>query len=103
MEECVRCKEVDEDRRTLWMSCFYAMDELNVPFEKEIINDPRMQAFTLRVCKDCRSSWMKAIQDWFNGVQPIPPSCGSGIFIREYGSVKEVTREEFDKLRCSNE
>ena len=32
MEECVRCKEVDEDRRTLWMRCFYEMNELEVPF-----------------------------------------------------------------------
>lgn len=33
-EKCVKCGEVGEDRRTLWHSCFYAMDELGLPFEQ---------------------------------------------------------------------
>lgn len=33
-EKCQKCGEVGEDRRTLWMSCFYAMEELGVPFEQ---------------------------------------------------------------------
>lgn len=33
-EECQRCGAVGEDRRTLWMSCFYAMEELDMPFEQ---------------------------------------------------------------------
>lgn len=32
-EMCQRCGEVDTDRRTLWMACFYAMNEMDgVPF-----------------------------------------------------------------------
>jgi hypothetical protein len=34
-ERYVRCGEEGEDRRTLRMACFYAMDELNVPFVSE--------------------------------------------------------------------
>lgn len=34
-ETCVRCGEIGEDRRTLWMACFYAMRELNVPFAEK--------------------------------------------------------------------
>lgn len=34
-ERCARCGEVDTDRRTLWMSCLYKMDELDVPFETQ--------------------------------------------------------------------
>lgn len=33
-ELCVRCGEHGEDRRTLLMSCFYAMEELGVPFKE---------------------------------------------------------------------
>ncbi len=33
-EKCARCGCVGEDRRTLWMACFYAMHELKVPFEE---------------------------------------------------------------------
>lgn len=33
-EKCARCGEEGYDRRTLWMACFYAMQELGVPFEE---------------------------------------------------------------------
>jgi hypothetical protein len=33
-EICIRCGDVGEDRRTLFMSCFYAMEELGVPFNE---------------------------------------------------------------------
>ena len=36
-DKCMRCGEVGEDRRTLWMSCFYAMEELGIPFETEVL------------------------------------------------------------------
>jgi len=42
-EKCARCGEMGEDRRTLWMACFYAMEELGLPFERDILfdGDPR--------------------------------------------------------------
>lgn len=90
-EECQRCKEIDEDRRTLKMSCFYDMSELDVPF----VLDEDTSVYTLRVCKDCRADWMKAIEYWFHDIEPKIKSCGSGIFIREFGSNIEITEEEF--------
>jgi rRNA maturation protein Nop10 len=33
-EKCQRCGEHGEDRRTLWMSCLYSMEELGIPFEQ---------------------------------------------------------------------
>lgn len=36
-EKCQRCGEEGEDRRTLWMACFYAMEEFKIPFEKEVL------------------------------------------------------------------
>lgn len=32
MDICIRCKKDGEDRRTLWMACWYAMKETGVPF-----------------------------------------------------------------------
>ena len=36
-EKCARCGEIGEDRRTLWMACFYAMEELGIPFEDRVL------------------------------------------------------------------
>lgn len=60
MEKCQRCDREGPDRRTLRMSCFYQMNELRVPFERD------EKDFTLRVCKNCRATWMQAIENWFN-------------------------------------
>ncbi len=98
MEQCQRCKEVDEDRRSLWMACFYEMDELHLPFDKKKMKDADetlYQFYTLRVCKNCRSDWMKSIQCWFHDVEPQTKSCGSGIFVREFGANVEITEEEW--------
>jgi hypothetical protein len=75
------------------MACFYDMDELEIPF-KEAKCDGR-KFFTLRVCKDCRADWMRTIQYWWNTITPKTESCGSGIFVRDFGSNKEITLEEY--------
>ena len=36
-EKCDRCGEDGEDRRTLWMACFYEMNELGLPFQEEVL------------------------------------------------------------------
>lgn len=36
-ELCQRCGEKGEDRRTLWMACFYEMSELGIPFTREAL------------------------------------------------------------------
>ena len=100
MEECQRCKEVEYDRRTLWMECMYKMDELKLPFTHQFLtdkNESNIRFHTLRVCKDCRSDWMKAIEYWFHDIEPKRKSCGSGIFVREYGATVEITEEEWNK------
>jgi hypothetical protein len=124
MEKCVRCGEVEEDRRTLWMACFYEMNELGIPFieykikgilqdkigeeESKVLKGVMLDIFseegtefdrpfyTLRVCKDCRADWMQAIKDWFNYMPDYKerPSTGTGVFIRELGICKELTEEE---------
>jgi len=51
--------------------------------------------YTMLVCKKCRADWMHAIKDWFENSVPNPPSCGSGIFVRENGACKEITEQEW--------
>jgi hypothetical protein len=36
METCQRCLAVHEDMRTLRMNCFYDMNEMGLPFEKQM-------------------------------------------------------------------
>lgn len=60
---CQRCGENGNDRRTLYMNCFYDMDELGLPFGRHLYGTRNF--FTLVVCKDCRAEWLQSIQDWF--------------------------------------
>jgi len=91
-ETCQRCGETGEDRRTLWMACFYSMDELDMPVEQVAIvgkfaqktgacetrlgtlpiftpaddaKERQWPFYRLRVCKACRGSWLGAIEDWY--------------------------------------
>ena len=139
-EQCVRCKEWGEDRRTLHMSCLYDMAELGIPLEEYRLkgeafakngveelwfgDEAELRAmgmkphtistfspqptttvdrafYSQRVCKDCRAEWMTAIKEWFERGQPQQQveSCGSGIFIRELGTIREITREEWEARR----
>jgi hypothetical protein len=110
-ETCQRCGEKDYDRRTLYMACFYEMDELKIPFDHTIIfghvklpinkhnegppyEDIEKMFYTLLVCKDCRADWMGAIKNWFNE-KPVRNSCGSGIFVRHNGATVEITEDEW--------
>lgn len=92
-EICQRCGDEGPDLRTLWHSCFYAMEELKIPFDVDKIDGkvypkvgessldtfPGLKVsnfaeegypisrpfYSLRVCKDCRADWLQAIKDWF--------------------------------------
>lgn len=92
-EPCIRCEEVGEDRRTLFMECGYQMMKLDIPFEKELITN----SYSIRVCKNCRGDWLAAIKDWFYSI-PTAKSCGSGIFVRVNGATREVSEYEFKMM-----
>jgi len=135
-EKCQRCGEDGEDRRTIWVACFYDMTELNMPFETKILfhadikdltplkeavsadlgNGKKLNLMagtvkcsgeliphgfhTLRVCKDCRAKWMEFQKMWwsFKGTDK-PEETGTGVFVRENGSTRELTIEEVVKFR----
>ena len=120
--KCQRCGEMGHDRRTLFMDCFYQMNELRIPFSQMAItgkrndmtgqetlpkfnvkvpiwseplgDEHRWSFYTLRVCKDCRASWMHAIKNWFDN----PPACeqetGTGVYVRDCGTNRELTERE---------
>jgi hypothetical protein len=110
-EPCARCKEVDEDRRTLWMACFYEMDELGLPFEKQTMINPdahewnkKQNFYLMRVCKQSRADWMAAIKKWFHDYVPREQeSCGSGIFVMRNGVPVEVTLDEWEELQANRQ
>ena len=117
-EPCKRCGEVDDDRRTLWMACFYDMTELGLPLEQVAYKDAlyakkigtrkesmlgmkvaiyetqgdskRVERafYTMRVCKNCRADWLEAIRAWFNAKPTDPDACGSDFYTRELGATR---------------
>ena len=82
------------------MSCFYQMNELDIPFSTTDLDDRVF--YTLRVCKDCRAAWMQAIETWFDEVPDRKPP-GSGIFVRRHGTSVEVSEEEWYRLNPGRE
>jgi hypothetical protein len=106
------------------MACFYAMHELDVPFRQDAIlgrycekegetklptlgvtvpewgepqGDQRHhQFFTLRVCKRCRADWMDAIESWFKTPVCDDESCGTGIYVRDRGAIREITIDAWE-------
>lgn len=128
-ETCQRCGEKGHDRRTLWMACFYQMDEIGLPFKQvaikgeylEHVGDepsgllnvdiPKFERtdgkikqhnfYQLRVCKKCRSDWLMTIAKWFIDIVP-EEETGTGIYIRKLGNTVEISKEEYEQLRKTN-
>jgi hypothetical protein len=130
-DKCDRCGEIDEDRRTLHMSCLYKMDEMKgIPFKQYLIKgdvysykgERKVEGFnhvtapewseeptgegdqsyyTLRVCKDCRADWMESIANWFNTPPTVRKGVGTGIYVRENGTIREITLEDWEARRAA--
>ncbi|MCF1193193.1 hypothetical protein LRR18_16510 [Mangrovimonas sp. AS39] len=81
------------------MSCFYEMDELGIPLTHEIVEkeDWKQKFYTMRVCKECRASWMAMIKFWFDLRETKQQSTGSGIYVRELGATIEISEEDWYK------
>lgn len=90
-EYCQRCNLILEDLRTIKMQCGYDMNEMNIPFEQGY-----MGQYLLRVCKSCRSDWMHAINNWWLTI-PKNEIVNSGIFIRDLGALREISKEEWER------
>ena len=132
-ENCERCGQEGEDRRTIWMACLYDMNELEIPLAELAIqgvycdrtgmtNHPLLSKptatfsphegaeshlhrfYTIRVCKQCRADWLQAQKKWFHSwTRRDDESCGSGIFVRTSGVNEEITEEEWHKRNGHDE
>lgn len=104
------------------MACFYEMNELGLPFEKKSLNTSEVEPtgadveeaeqstrtfYTLRVCKDCRATWMESIQAWFRKdleeKYPTEPTGEADIPVRINGSVRFLTKEQYYSERRHHE
>lgn len=65
-KQCQRCKEWGQDRRVLYLSSFWQLTDLGLPFEVRDISDPPIRIYCLTICKDCRTEWHQALRGWFN-------------------------------------
>jgi hypothetical protein len=59
---CQVCGDVGEDRRTIYVSCFYALEEVSDKFA--ITEDNQ---YKLRVCKGCRAIFMDMLGNFVEG------------------------------------
>lgn len=128
-ERCQRCGDMGQDRRNLWMACGYAMEEMDIPFKRLSVHgqvfyptgmkdvssfmvpvwpepDPDVEShlhqyYKLRVCKDCRADWMRAIRDWFNSVPDhlVPDAPEADISVRIDGAVRMFTLEQYYQFK----
>lgn len=75
---CTRCEreEREGDLRTLSMSCFYDMSELDIPLTR----NPITKKYWIVVCKECRGDWLLAIKSWFENPSRMRCDIENGIF-----------------------
>lgn len=93
-EICARCGEEGQNRRIITMACGYDLMGTGIPFFIE--TKLGIKFCKLIVCKECRADWILSLENWWKDNKSVR-SCGSGIWIREHGALKEVTEEEFYK------
>lgn len=54
--------------------------------------------YTIRVCKSCRADWMQYLEHWWAARDVKVKPTGTGAYIRERGSVREMTQEEVEEF-----
>lgn len=111
---CMCCHAYGEDKRSLWIDCFYAVNEV-IPEAIELSThiDPQPENHTrgyyLRICKNCRARLLGMLGTWWQegvarrelekdhdgNVEETDPD--RNIAVRENGIVKMITREEWDE------
>lgn len=96
METCQRCGEYGEDRRTLRIECLYQLSELDIPWRDR--EPSRADGYRVVICKECRASFLRTLEEWWKSPES-RESTGTGVFVRDRGSNRELTQEEVDEMR----
>lgn len=92
--KCWRCHQNEKletieseiDLRTIRMSCFYRMSELDIPLN---FNG---NEYSIRVCKPCRADFMRAMEMWFNN----PTDYRNYSMMKHLSGHKETHKPRFD-------
>ena len=100
---CMLCHAYGQDKRSLFISCFYAIEE-SVPeaIDLSLCGDGlKERGYYLRLCKSCRSSLLEHLEEWANkrrDLRGVPKDhdgdleddAGGGAFVRIYGAVRKL-------------
>lgn len=64
--KCQRCGIESPDLRTLMINCLWKLEETGIPFViyGHIASDGG-KFYALRICKECRGMFIRALMDWF--------------------------------------
>lgn len=109
-DECQLCGAAGEDKRSLYLSMFYALEEV-VP-EAIDLNAVHREGsgYFLRLCKDCRARLLGHLRVWAgecrekrgavmdtDGHLELPEDPDRNIPIRQDGALRNLTRAEWDE------
>jgi len=113
---CMCCGAQGEDKRSLFIDCFYKVKEV-VPDALDISEvEPKLphhkQGYYLRICKACRGRFLSMMGEWWKeGIEfrGLPMDHDGNlenddpernIPVRVNGAIKMLTRKEWDIERC---
>ena len=64
-DTCQVCGSVGEDRRTLFIRCFYQLKEVSSLFiDLFHVENHKDGGYALRICKGCRSALLSKLAEW---------------------------------------
>ena len=114
-DSCQLCHAHGEDKRSLFISCLYAVHEVlpeaidlfDVPMEG--VSEGQHRGYYLNICKSCRAGLLSHLKAWRNecvakrdepmdhdgNIQPTDPD--RNIPVRINGAIQMLTREEWDR------
>ena len=92
--KCWRCHQNEKlettesriDLRTIRVSCFYKLSELDIPLNCD------GNGYFMRVCKPCRADFMIAMEMWFNN----PTDYRNYSMMKHLSGQKETHKPRFD-------
>ena len=109
---CMLCGAHGGDKRSLWIQCMYAVDEV-VPEALDMsgVPDFRDRGYYLLICKSCRAELLLYLERWRNhmisrkgmlmdhdgNLEDTRPE--ANIPMRINGAIRMLTMEEYDELK----
>lgn len=110
---CMMCHAYGQDKRSLYISCFYAVYEV-VPEAIDLsLTNRKEQGYYLRICKSCRSAFLKMMGDWRQNriaLRGVPKDHDGGIEyvvsskkipVRINGETVLMDEEEYERFKAN--